>query len=480
MGEDRTAFVLAGGGTKGAFEVGAVAYLVDQLALVPSILTSASAGSLIAAVLAQGRTSDELRRRAVEMRQDLLAMTDLAVVFGRQPWVDDLQGTPIGDALDAMIQLRPPVPELTDDPTGPPLPPPPSTVEPATPGRSHHHHLSLHTLRGVLRSLPALFRVRRDFPDHASSVLTLDPLGRRLRGIDPEVAPTFSPVDPSLVARPGLQFRMAVTALRSGRTRYITEAGVVVEADAVTPCAEHTEPVDLIEGVLTSASAPLIFPSRRLGDQDYADGGIGQNLPIAAAVSLGATHIYAVLAQALDQPPDMRDFSTATFLDLDLRTQMIMVADLQRANLEVARPDGVGLTLIAPTVELVGAFEVNEGLMRLDMDYGHLRAQEATAAMDEATRAQAFALTDRIVVARDHAWFAEEALWRAPSASTGRSAATAADTLAQVRALKAVVGAAVGQRAALGLTSPEEAATWSTGWEAHHGPRPPGLPDDLS
>jgi predicted acylesterase/phospholipase RssA len=479
MGEDRTAFVLAGGGTKGAFEVGAVAYLVDELALVPGILTSASAGSLIAAVLAQARTCDELRRRAVEIRQDLLAMTDLAVVFGRQPWVDDLQGTPIGDAINNMIQLRPPVPELTDDPTRP-LPPPPSTVEPPTPDRSHHHHLSLHTLRGVLRSLPALFRVHRDFPHHASSVLTLDPLGRRLRGIDPEVAPTFSAVDPSLVARPGLQFRMAVTALRSGRTRYITEAGVVVEDDAVTPSAEHTEPVDLIEGVLTSASAPLIFPSRRLGDQDYADGGIGQNLPIAAAVSLGATHIYAVLAQALDQPPDRRDFSTASFLDLDLRTQMIMVADLQRANLHVARPDGVGLTLIAPTVELVGAFEVNEGLMRLDMDYGHLRAQEATAAMDEATRVQAFALTDRIVTARDHAWFAEEVLWRRPPGASSRSAATTADALAGVRALKAVVGAAVTQRAALGLPSPEEAATWSTGWEAHHGPRPSGLPDDLS
>ncbi|MGZ7014824.1 MAG: patatin-like phospholipase family protein, partial [Acidimicrobiales bacterium] len=472
MSDEKTAFVLAGGGTKGAFEVGAVTYLVGELALVPDIITAASAGSIIASVLAQARTPEELRQRAVEIGQDLLAMTDLRVVFGRQPWVEDLQGTPIGDAIDAMIELRPPEPELTDDPT---LPPPPGPApDPSGAHRAHHHRFSLHALRLAVRSLPALVHVRRDFPGHGSSILTLDPLADRLRGIGPSVAPTFAALDPALVARPGLELRLAITALRSGRTRYVTEAGVVVEADAVTPCAEHTEPVDLIEAVLTSASAPLIFPSRRLGDQDYADGGIGHNLPVAPAVSLGATHIYAVLAMALDQPPDLRDFSRATFLDLDLRTTMIMFADLQRANLEAPRPAGVDLTVIAPTVELVGTFEVNEGLMQIDMDYGRLRAQEATATVDEATRARAFALTDRVIVARDHAWFAEEALWQARTRSATGSPATAG-MLEQVVALKGVVRTALAERVALGLPSPEGADAWATTWEAHTGPRPAGL-----
>ncbi len=478
MGEDRTAFVLAGGGTKGAFEVGAVTFLVSEQALVPGILTSASAGSLIASVLAQARTPEELRQRAGEVRQDLLAMTDLDVVFGRQPWVRDLHGTPIGEAIDDMIELRPPVPELADDPSRPDSADTEGTAGPDGVGRGHHRRFGLHALREAIASLPALLHVRRDFTGHESSILTLDPLGERLRGTDPSVAPTFAALDPGLVARPGLELRMAVTALRSGRTRYITQTGVVVEADAVTPCPDHTEPVDLIEGVLTSASAPLIFPSRRLGDQDYADGGIGQNLPVAAAVSLGATQIYAVLAMALEQPPDPRDFSKATFLDLDLRSTMIMFADLQRANLEAPRPDGVGLTVIAPTVELVGTFEVNAGLMHIDLDYGHLRAQEVTAGLDPATQARAEVLTDRLIVARDHAWYVEDRLWQAP---TGKGSDPAvADLLQQVQALKGEVRAALADRVALGLASPDRADAWSTAWEVHAGPRPAGLPADFS
>ena len=474
MAEHRTAFVLAGGGTKGAFEVGAVTYLVRELALVPDILTSASAGSLIASVLAQARAPDEFRRRADEVRQDLLAMTDLDVVFGRQPWVRDLHGTPIGDAIDDMIELRPPLPELPDDPTHSDPTHPGPTDPTAAPGRdrTHHRRLSLHALRQAVSSLPALLHVRKDFPGHESSVLTLDPLGDRLRGIDPTVAPTFAALDSSLVARPGLELRMAVTALRSGHTRYVTQAGVIVESDAVTPSPEHPAPVELIEGVLTSASAPLIFPSRRLGDQDYSDGGIGQNLPVAAAVSLGATRIYAVLAAALEQPPDPRDFSKATFLDLDLRATMIMFADLQKANLEVARPPGVELTVIGPTVELVGTFEVNAGLMHIDLDYGHLRAQEVTAGLDPATLARAQALTDRLIVARDHAWFAEEAIWR--------DHASSAPDLAAIRALKAVVRTALADRVALGLAAPDGADAWSTAWEVHADARPAVLPADLS
>ena len=108
-----------------------------------------------------------------------------------------------------------------------------------------------------------------------------------------------------------------------------------------------------------------------------------------------------------------------------------MFADHQRANLAADAPAGVALTVIAPTVELVGSFEVNEGLMRIDMDYGHLRAQEVTAGLDPATQARAEALTDRIIVARDHAWFAEEALWRDPS--------TAPPDLTRLEVLKAIV-----------------------------------------
>ena len=95
----------------------------------------------------------------------------------------------------------------------------------------------------------------------------------------------------------------------------------MVEADAVTPCAEHTEPVDLIEAVLTSAQRAA--RSSRAGGsatRTTPTAASAQNVPVAAAVSLGATNIYAVVAMALDQPPDPTDFSKATLFDLLLRS----------------------------------------------------------------------------------------------------------------------------------------------------------------
>ena len=59
----RTAFVLAGGGTKGSFEVGVLQYLVGVEGIAPDIITATSAGAIAATVLAQARTLDEFAQR---------------------------------------------------------------------------------------------------------------------------------------------------------------------------------------------------------------------------------------------------------------------------------------------------------------------------------------------------------------------------------------------------------------------------------
>ena len=58
-----TAFVLAGGGTKGSFEVGALQYLVGTERIIPDIITATSAGAIAAVVLAQARTFAEFAHR---------------------------------------------------------------------------------------------------------------------------------------------------------------------------------------------------------------------------------------------------------------------------------------------------------------------------------------------------------------------------------------------------------------------------------
>ncbi|HEX3947849.1 MAG TPA: patatin-like phospholipase family protein, partial [Acidimicrobiales bacterium] len=113
----KDAFVLAGGGTKGAFEAGAIRYLVEEEAITPEVITATSAGSLCAAVLAQARGHQELVERAQELHDDLLAMTHTDLLFGKQPWLAALEGTLFGRAVDGYVveRTRPPIPGMAAD-----------------------------------------------------------------------------------------------------------------------------------------------------------------------------------------------------------------------------------------------------------------------------------------------------------------------------------------------------------------------------
>lgn len=440
--------MLAGGGAKGAFEAGAVRYLVEEEGIVPDVITATSVGSICAAVLAQARTHDEMCHRVRELHDDLLAMTHTELVFARQPWLDALDGTPFGAAVDAYVNER----------TRPPVPGEPP-VAPGRPGRRDRAR----TAGRAARSLPRLLRARRAYSPRTSSVLSLDPLAHALRH-----GGTVAPVDPALVARPGLDLRMAVTALGAGVLRFVTGGGALVEADAVTPVA-GAGPVDVLDGALASASVPMIFPPRPLAGDVYVDGGVVDNVPVAAAARLGATRIFAVLAVPLAQPPDPRDFTAVNGLGVFLRSVgAVAFAGRQHANLGAALPPGASVTLVDPVVDVVGPFEVAQGLMLLDMDYGWMRAADVVAEVDDGTRRRAAAATDAVAAARTRAWHREEAAWRA-----GR--AHRAD-VEEIRRCKDAVRDAVAERKGLGLPTPPHADTWWTGSEVHRGPAPSGLP----
>lgn len=494
--EDRAAFVLAGGGTKGAFEAGAILYLVEEEGIVPEVLTAASAGSVCAVVLAQARTHEEMITRARELRQDLLALTHQELVFGKQPWLAALEGTMFGRAIERMVveRTRPPVPgaERASAPT-------------SRPARRRW----LDVAAEIARSLPHLRRARRALPGRTGSVLTLDPLAAALaasgataragtpgatgpggdpasaiglagahadllRGGEPgaPVGAGIAPIDRALVARPGLELRMAVVALGAGALRYVTGDGRIVAADAVTPVPGPAGgPVDLIDGVIASSSVPMIFPPRAMAGDAYVDGGVASNVPVEAAARLGATRIFAVLAVPLELPPDGTDYTRVPAPAVFLRAAgAVSFAERQRANLRPPLPPGTSVTVIDPTVDVVGPFEVSQGLMLLDMDYGWMRAADVLADVDERTRRVAAAATDRVVTARTQAWHREEQIWAAGWASgVDRSA---------LDELKRQVRDAVYERKGLGLPTPPDAERWWSGYELHRRPRPAGLPDD--
>jgi predicted acylesterase/phospholipase RssA len=471
----RTAFVLAGGGTKGSFEVGVLQYLVGVEGIVPDVITATSAGAIAATVLAQARTLPEFAQRVDEIEADVLAWTNAGHVFGKQAWLSALDGTALGREIHQ---------EITEG-TRPPFPLTPATVlaggdvvPPAgesnrrerRQARRARRRRQRHILRLGAGAVFRLPRVRRQLRTSGSAVLNLDPLADTLRLGSHE---GMRPVDPALVARPGLQLRLAVTALRAGTLRFVTEDGTIVESDARTPApGSSAGPVNLVDGAVASASVPMVFPPHPMGDDDYVDGGVIEIVPVRAAAELGATRIFAVVAVPLRLERDERDYSGAPLGYIGLRSMgMIGVAERQVSNLNVALPEGSTLITIDPVVDVVGLFEVEPGLLRINKDYGWLRAADVLADSDADVRAGMADGTHAIVEARREAWRLEESLWaNSPTDGTGAGA------LALVREQKERVRDLVDRRKQLGFAVPEGCEAWWLDYEAHTAERPPGLP----
>ena len=212
-----------------------------------------------------------------------------------------------------------------------------------------------------------------------------------------------------------------------------------------------------------------------MADDDYVDGGVIDIIPVGAAAGLGATRIIAVVAVPLTLARDERDYSAAPAGYIGLRSLgMIGVAERQLSNLAVRLPEGSTLTTIDPLVDVVGLFEVEPGLLRINKDYGWLRAADVLAEGDAGILADIAEGTHAVAEARREAWRLEESLW------TGSPAGDGAGTLALVREQKEKVRALVERRKHLGFPVPDGCETWWTDYEAHTAARPGGLPPSPS
>jgi NTE family protein len=88
---------------------------------------------------------------------------------------------------------------------------------------------------------------------------------------------------------------VSATEVTSGRTVIFMQTG----PDGTLPTT--APPRTIIRGALigpphalASAAIPILFPPVRIGRELFMDGGVRQNTPIAPALRLGATHVFAV------------------------------------------------------------------------------------------------------------------------------------------------------------------------------------------
>ncbi len=435
-----TAFVLSGGGAKGAFSAGALRYLLQEQKVFPDVITGTSAGSICAAVIAQARSADEFFSMAAVLCDDIVRMSVPGAAFVPQPWLAGLEGTPLGDDILSVLRGKtrptiPPDPSLDTDPL----------ADVATPEFTLRQGWD--DLRSLVTHVAKNRHALKDFPTHNQSLLLIDPMADAFTGESPGTGP--SPIDQKLIAAPGLTLRIPVTALGAGCTRYVTESGALVERDGSTPAPDSPTP-GVIEAVLASSSVPGVFAPRAIGDDVYVDGGVLENIPMPAALSVGAQECYVILADPLACPPPPMDYGTADLLDVVVRAEStVAFYDQQRRDLVGAREHGVSVHLIDPTVTVVSSFETEAGLLTIDMDYGWLRACGETAA--GAHTARAHVLADQIATGRLRAWYL-----RAGIGGEG----TAVDTA--LSSATTMVSGAMSEWSDLGLTLPEGSDSWAT------------------
>ncbi|WP_158600681.1 patatin-like phospholipase family protein [Tessaracoccus antarcticus] len=393
LGRDRPAptvsCVLSGGGSRASFQLGALDFLYrHDPEFTPSIFVGASAGAILAAVLAQSSDRDEQHRSVRQLTEIWRGLTDPEQMFAPRPWLVRAKN----EAPAWLNLVNPPVPAPaaptrslvklpflhSDAPMSPNSPPQPlDALEMAmTPDEEVNPAWSFGTLTSLFSNIGKLPRIGSDLwaihRGMEASKSLYRPGKVMLELLDPTV------FDPERVTAAGTTLRIAMVSLESGELRFMRQDGVLVDRyDRVYDRGPH--PLDT--GVLASCSIPAVFRPIPLGNETYVDGGVRENLPTQLSIEhLGADRTYVVssMGEGLPTRASMRD---ADLFAIMMRSTEILIDEAGRDELQYsATTDAV---VIRPVLDIHDPMTVDPGLIAINMDYGWLRAAEAVLAHDE-------------------------------------------------------------------------------------------------
>jgi NTE family protein len=399
------AIVLSGGGSKGAFEVGAVRFLYNQNVR-PNILCGVSVGAINAAKLAEGENDADPTQGLPGLEAIWSSLLTNSDMYSEQSWLSDPRMHPaVRDYLTgrtANLSVTPPPEDRGPFPNW-------EAVAKISADISQLGWL-MDQGAALLRSLSLVAG--------AVSLYNLQPIESRLT----------NQLDGSKVAAwaaAGGLLRLGMVGLESGRLRWVTETGNVIERNGeavldLTPpticvnernivegleqeirdlqeellsatggtkrglgsgirslqqrlpqarenlstcirAAAQASPLpqparaDLRRAVLASASIPGLFPPVGIAGETYVDGGVREVLPAREALRLGTDVIYAISASPpeIDRAP--RSFARARMFEIVGRALTeIMVNEVSQGDvLEPRRPPFTGEPL-SPRPPIIG------------------------------------------------------------------------------------------------------------------------------
>lgn len=355
--------VLSGGGSRASFHIGALRYLYDQVNIKPDRIVGTSAGSIVAAIMAQSLDPQVQTEHLDELEQLWLTMDGPQEMYVEQAWFSRLRGqwADIAALLPADDKPTDKVIEATGDPM--------ELVQHAmADDPSLDVNAGVTLLWRLLTALPRIGRAGAGLAaslqgaERASSAFRPGPIVSRLL-----FESTFQP---ERVASSGVRLRICFVDLNSGDLRYMREDGVIVDNDD-RPIDNQRR--DLTLGVWASCALPGVFRPVKIGNEVYVDGGVRQNTPVEMAVrNLGAVKPYVIAAS----PPgsDHAEFTNKDIVAVMLRVSSLSVDETIRNQIMLAQQ--AGAVIIQPRVDVHNALTVEPALLRINRDYGWTRAAE--------------------------------------------------------------------------------------------------------
>lgn len=174
----------------------------------------------------------------------------------------------------------------------------------------------------------------------------------------------FARIRENLRARKLEALTVSTTHVSSGRTVVFVERSEdglppwsldpTIEPRAVTIGAEHA---------LASAAIPMIFRSVPIGGEYYCDGGLRQNVPLSPARRLGADGVLVINPRYVSAwtPPDKQESAPGPFFVLGKALNALL---LDRIDTDLARLESINRILDAGTSAYGDAFvpKINEAM----------------------------------------------------------------------------------------------------------------------
>jgi predicted acylesterase/phospholipase RssA len=382
--------VLGGGGARGDFEVGVLRFLYDKvfrttgpqpdpgnniIAVLspPEIICGTSAGAInaVAVAIEGGRSSQLLERLWLNMRQN-------SDMYLEESWFTKLPQ-----------EIR----ELM-------------TYSLGQIAKDFALSFVIFPPWGLYKLIKKIFEIK-DTIDEVKKLIDEASKARFIFSLNPLKEKLDSITDlNTLVERSGVKLRISTVSLETGELRYITEKGVLLERDNKTPVNKPHETWNIVDAVLASAAQPGIFPPVEMYGNTYVDGGVRENLPLQAAIDLGADHIIAIATSTALAPKESEQFkdivSIANRAVLDIMMDEGFINDAEAAKFSDAT-----VILIRPTILVHDGLTIDPGLIRISLAYGYMCAADTIEVPSE-KRGELRSFSDRMTNLRKQVWEKEE------------------------------------------------------------------------